>query len=183
MSSSRSSLTPKRIVMSIAALIALIYAGYSIFGQMFVEPPPPLPVVNQSWYYDLREKRLFASAVEELPPVNSPWNHPSVRAHVYACGECTEQDRFIAYIEVFSYESKGTQERIESREQSGKAVPEDDRIRAIVKDGHGIRGVDGVEWVPFYSEMGSEIRKKARDRSRCPEGVKLVKCNPPTALN
>jgi len=49
---------------------------------------------------------VFEASARRVLPIQSPDGNEAVQAHFYACGECTEESRFLGYYEKFTAEAK-----------------------------------------------------------------------------
>jgi hypothetical protein len=58
--------------------------------------------VDSVWYYDTVERRLFLDSTGRVPPFLKSAGNSSVRAHIFSCGGCTYDEKFIGYYEKFT---------------------------------------------------------------------------------
>ena len=151
------------IVIVVAIVLAVSRSG---------DTGPTHRKVDQIYFYDLGDKKLYATDPDTLSPTDAPSGFKTpesepggVRAYVFGCGDCKEH--FIAYLEKYTPE--------------GKKMMESGDVTAIYKinDHVHVRAADGDEWLVGGSEEGKKI--VSTSESKCPKGVKVVPCNP--ALN
>ena len=121
--------------------------------------------VDRIWMKDLTSGQLFDVGVMEgvHPPIQAPSGGEAVRAHVFACGDCGEDNqRFIAYLEQYLPEAH-------------KMFASGGHDQSILARTHVIREEDQTEWVPIGSPEGVVIVN--RKNSKCKD-LKLVPCFP-----
>jgi len=61
---------------------------------------------GNAYYDDTETGEVFEASARRVPPIQSPDGNEAVQAHFYACGECTEESRFLGYYEKFTAEAK-----------------------------------------------------------------------------
>src|SRR5882762_8610626 len=102
-------------------------------------------VVEQTFFYDLSEKKLFAGPREALPPIRglNDAEEDAVRAVVISLNpDSKDKDsRKIAYLEKYAPEFKQQLEKV----RAGKADPLPRGSRDALRF---VRRVDEVEWHP-----------------------------------
>jgi|GEM_PF-6490838 len=81
------------------AVVAVIAIAITASAIVFVFVRDGRANVRQTWFYDVGSSSLFAYTGAAIPPVTAPSGQAGVRAHVYACGECSESTRRILYLE------------------------------------------------------------------------------------
>jgi hypothetical protein len=119
------------------------------------------PKPGSRYYYDLTERRLVTHQPgEELPPVTLPSGNQAVMAHVFACGGCDSDGRFIGYLARYSdaFKQAMTQPQ-EASNQNPQAIVVDQMIALEPQDG----------WEPQWVSMSSDAGHKIIDapRQRC----------------
>ena len=158
---------PSPVVAMVAAVLVLSMA-IATAAAWAPSPRHDDPIL---WYYDLGTDELF-QAVHQVAPIDSPSGaRKGVLAHVFACGQCTEGEMYVGYLEKFSDEARALQSRLASQEP-----PEDEQeVWQILLRGHLIRSVERDAWVTHDSNAGRAIRDRAK--SRCPDN-QIVACYP-----
>jgi hypothetical protein len=122
-------------------------------------------VVVAAWFYDLNTKTLFEGPREGIMPIDAPsgalkdgpadlGGKAGVKAWVYSCGECTEKDQFIGYLQYHPQEMWGLVNTA-SREDMKK-----------LSETKKVRTVDGP-WMPVTSPEGKKLIAEAAI-SKCP---------------
>ena len=111
-------------------------------------------VAENTFFYDLSEKRLFAAPREALPPMRGLNNaeEDAVRAVVIAASGNPEDKagRKIAYLEKYAPELKQHLERV----RAGQAEP----LPSKARNGYRfVKRVDDAEWHPLSSAEGEKI--------------------------
>ena len=89
---------------AIAAVCLLVIAA-SVWHMLSPPKQTWLPE-DQDWYFDLVERRPFAAAALQIPPITSPWGNPSAKVFYFSCGSCSEEERFPGFFLMFSEEAK-----------------------------------------------------------------------------
>jgi hypothetical protein len=147
---------------------------------------PRARVVTQAWYLDLNTRKLFAGPIREVPPIPAPsgpyqGGHGGALAHVFGCGDCSESDRRIAFLEVYTPKAaavlKADLDRRSKAQPTGPVAgfTESEEISA----GHFIAGED-LKWVLMRDPKAREVRKAIdRFRDDCKaKGAMLTPCLP-----
>lgn len=95
----------KRIQFAVA--VALLLLAVVLLGLQSGEPPPLRQgtPTRYHFYFDLRAGALFVAPSESLPPIEALAGGPGVRAYVYTCGQCTEDQRRVGYLEALTPEA------------------------------------------------------------------------------
>ncbi len=161
-------------VVTVAAVMLLLVSLAVIVWTM--KKPTMSGRIVDVYYYDLGNGQLFAAKATELPPIDAasgPGN--GVRAYVYGCGDCSEANRFIAYLEKFTPEAKAMQEKMMNPDPNAdpNMAPE---LRDMEDGGTLVRAVEGGQWVTMYSEAGMKVSSELE--GKCPAGVRLIPCLP-----
>jgi len=123
--------------------------------------PPP-----QAWFYDRNTKELFPMPIHTTGPIETgsgPYNgEPAgVRAHVFACGDCSSNEQFIAWLEKPS--------PLEAAQPQDGVVMETDLSPLICTPGSD-------RWVRADGEAGKRIIATAR--AKCPQDAPANYCHP-----
>ncbi len=140
--------------------------------------PRPRARVVDVYFYDLGTDQLFAAPATELPPIDAPSGAGNgVRVYVYGCGDCSDANRFIAYLEKYTPHAKAAQEKLMNvgpDADPNLALGYDD---LMMEGGLLVRAVKGGPWVPMYSDEGMKIASEVLDEDKC-KGTRLVPCLP-----
>jgi hypothetical protein len=111
-------------------------------------------VSEQTFFYDLSEKKLFAASREALPPIRglNNFEEDAVRAVVisFAANPKDQGSRKIAYLEKYSPEFKQQLERV----RAGQTDPLPRNSRNALRF---VRRVGDVEWHTIASPEGEKI--------------------------
>lgn len=59
---------------------------------------PEVQPITAAWYYNLDTGELFSGPMEPAPIDAPGGSGQAVRAHLFSCGACTEQERFIGFL-------------------------------------------------------------------------------------
>lgn len=101
--------------------------------------------VGEAWYYDLSDGTLFAAADAQIPPIDAPsGRYQGVAAHVYTCGTCSDEHRWVAYLETWSDEAKHLIEAAQRGERIDPAHYGD-----VTTDGHLAKRPTDATWTRF----------------------------------
>ena len=117
------------------------------------------------WFYDIKARRLFPASDLGVPPIDSPSGPGTgVRAQVFSCGECTEKERFIAYLETLTPQGK---ELVEAQvkangNRTGIGFALEKQPYAVL-----VRLVDDETWYPQASAEGQALMQAGRLRGGC----------------
>src|SRR5262245_35618566 len=126
-------------------------------------------VSEQTFFYDLSEKKLFAVSREALPPIRglNDAEEDAVRA-VVICAD-GKKERRIAYLEKYALEYKQQIEQV----RAGKAEP----LSRGSRDAYRlVKPVDGTNWFPLSSPEGKAILTNWNVPG--PDGTFPVVCSP-----
>lgn len=111
-------------------------------------------LAEETFYYDLSEKKLFAGPREALPPIRGLNNdeEDGVRAVVIALNDDPKDkaNRKIVYLEKYAPEFKQQLEKV----RAGQAAPLPRNARNASRF---VRRVEEVEWHPVISPEGEKI--------------------------
>lgn len=142
----RQQIAENPVIGMVVVVILVGLAGWLIAGSKSA------PVVNQSFYYDLDQGRLFTDDAGKAPPFKTATGQTAVIAAVFSCGDCVDaSSRFLGYLEKYSDEYLAA--------RGDPDMPAD-----VAEKGQLIRLEQG-EWVVAASEDGRRIT--AEVRSRC----------------
>lgn len=147
-----------------AVVAALVLAAAVMLMSRGKTPTGP----THRWFYDLQANRLFPEK-SALPPITAPSGGQGVLAHVFACGECTENNRQVAYLETYT--------------ENGLIHRNEDATGAI-NPGHlvALPPSNGTQprWVPSESSAGITItmNQSASLRQQCPDPKGFQPCLP-----
>jgi hypothetical protein len=130
-------------------------------------------ISEQTFFYDLSEKKLFAASREALPPIRGLNNmeEDAVRAVVICSGGNANDpaNRKIAYLEKYAPELKQSLEQV----RAGKAEPLPSKIR------NGYRFVKRAEDAEWYAANSPEGEKILNDWNvPGPDGQSPIVCSP-----
>ena len=111
-------------------------------------------LAEETFYYDLSEKKLFAGPREALPPIRglNDAEEDGVRAVVIALNDDPKDKihRKIVYLEKYAPEFKLQLAQV----RAGQAAPLPRNARNASRF---VRRVEGVEWYPVSSPEGEKI--------------------------
>ncbi len=111
-------------------------------------------VSEQTFFYDLSEKKLFAASREALPPIRglNDAEEDAVRAVVVTLGDNpkAKASRKIAYLEKYAPEYKQQLEKV----RAGQTDPLPRNARNAFRF---VCRVDAIEWYPVSSPEGEKI--------------------------
>ena len=132
--------------------------------------------IEQYWYFDLNTHELFEGPTDQYLPIDAPSGalansdaapetkgKAGVLAHVFSCGECTEGEQYIGWLEY-------QKELVPYVEGEDEAAAQKKYMEA-----HLMRAEDGEKWIIYDSEEGDKIRLAAH--TKC-GGKKPTKCLP-----
>src|SRR5262245_41115624 len=98
------------VVLFVVAVLVL--GGAATLAVRYLKGPPLRKLPTQAYFYDTAADKavaLFVASIDEQPPILGPSQKAgadgrgtAVRAYVFSCGACTEQDRFVGYLESMS---------------------------------------------------------------------------------
>lgn len=161
-------------IVTVAAVLVLLMAlGIIIYTQGAGRRGP---TQWQGYYMDLGTNELFAGKSTDIPPVDAPSGaNQGVRAHVYGCGDCSEANRFIAYLERYTEKAKQMRLNPPQYDPNQPASPEVymDEMTGVEVE---VRAPKGTQWMSLMSEQGMRITEIMPNR--CPDGVMIMPCLP-----
>lgn len=136
-----------KLVLAVALLGAATYLLTRFLGQGD-------GIAEETFFYDLSEKKLFAGPREALPPIRglNDAEEDGVRAVVIALNDDPKDkaNRKIAYLEKYAPEFKQQLEKV----RAGQAEPLSSQMRNTLRF---VRRVDDAEWHPVSSPEGEKI--------------------------
>lgn len=158
-------------IVTVAAVLVLLMAlGIIIWTQ---GSGNRLSTNYEVYYMDLGTNELFAGKITEIPPIDAPSGpNQGVRAHVYGCGDCSEANRFVAYLE--RYTEKAKQMRLNPPPVDPNQPPPEMYMDDMA--GMEVRAPKGTQWVSMMTDQGMRITEVAPNR--CPDGVMILPCIP-----
>jgi hypothetical protein len=142
----------------IAVIAILIIVGCVIWTTRGNDGVTPS---QQIYFYDLGSGELFTADRAQEPPVDAPSGAAlGVKAAVFSCGACTDDDFVIAFISTYSEPAR------EALQQRGQAGEEDFDVQrdAIIEQGMLVAALpeDGEQprWVPAMTPQGIAIASR-----------------------
>ncbi len=135
------------LVKLVFALLLLVGAGFGFFRFLRRDTA----ISEQTYFYDLSAKKLFAAPRDALPPIRGldDATEDAVRA-VVICPPGKPEDRTIAYLEKYAPELRQNLEQV----RAGKAEP----LPSKVRNGYRFVQRPGDErWQPANSAAGEQI--------------------------
>ena len=161
-------------VICVACLLNIVL---TLFGGGGGEKPP---LILGSYYYDTGTKKLIVvdgMNPENIPPIKGLGGKDAFRAHVFACGQCTEQEMIVGWIEGYTPEARELKLDFDRRSKAGEKILLDKNYYETMERGLVISDVKEKNWVPFGSAAADAIREKIGNK-KCPGGTKLKTCHP-----
>ena len=133
-----------KLVLVVLLLAGAAYGFYRHFNA-------PTGISEQTYFYDLSEKKLFGAPRDAVPPIRglNDATEDAVRA-VVICFPAKPEERSIAYLEKYAPELKQNLEQV----RAGKAEPLSSKVR------NGYRFVQRPgddQWRPANSPAGEQI--------------------------
>ncbi len=98
----REAMQGNQMAMGVIAAIVLIIA-VALITRSGASPPGS---ATSRWFYDLQTGELYTESTQGLPPLSRDGGSEGVLAHVYGCGDCSDGNIDIAYLEKYSDEAK-----------------------------------------------------------------------------
>jgi len=183
----QAALTRSQSLVGLGAALVLVASLVAVFWQL--RGPSTSRFSTTEWYYDLNTGQLFAAPLGEIPPIAAPsgplpdGSPAGVRAHVYGCGDCSEANRTIAYLETYTPEDR---QRLQAllKIQFGKEPPSaDSGFMAGPEDGILLAGQgslvkrpEDADWVRRIHPEGQALVSDSLPR--CHAGVFPLECRP-----
>lgn len=128
---------------------------------------------ESAFFYDLSTGELYAAPRDTMAPFVDPNSgRQGVRAHLYACGDCTPERRRVAYLSRLADEAKRVFDDPNAASHDKFTAMDRGRLVAAVPARVG----DPIEWVPIRSSQGLTIT--ARFGADCPNDVTVRECAP-----
>ena len=157
-------------ILKLGLAVALLAGAAFMFGRFIMQSDG---VSEQTYFYDLSEKKLFATAREALPPIRglNDDEEDAVRAVVVSpnANPKDEGSRKIAYLEKYAPEFKEQLEKV----RSGQTEPLPRGSRNALRF---VRRVDDTEWHAVSSPEGEKILTEWNVPG--PDGKFPVVCSP-----
>ena len=152
----------QKAILSGLAICLLAAAAVVLVGTMNAEDDATKDWVERIWYYDLNTNKLFAGEPGQIPPIDAPsgphkqtQKPAGVKAHVLGCGDCSDKNIIISYLEAFPPKVR------------------DEDTNSIIRS-HVIRATDGEQWIDANSAEAKQIKKSVRQKCQS----ELVRCFP-----
>lgn len=137
-------------VMTGAGVLALVAVAVMI-SQCRGGPQKNEWGVRQAYFYDATTKKVFIDDETKISPITSPDGNEAYRAHLFTCGNCTEEERFIGYLEMYPAEAKELIENNRGTDEAEQAAYEQRMLAAAPKDG------GALQWVSALSDEGAQL--------------------------
>ena len=135
-----------------------------------------------TYFYDVETGELFIASGNQVPPIQSPAGNEAVRANVYTCGACTEEERFVGYYEKYTPEAKKTLEQAQAEQDDGGNDPDEGMAQGMGMMQAQMSGLmvslDGEEW---QSRQQMDLQSEGlmeQVRSQCDDPSQLKFCGP-----
>lgn len=153
---------------SAGCVVVMVVCLFVIFGRS----GHPGAVIDAedlgAWYYVPATGDTFVGSVLDLAPIASPDGEEAVRAYYFACGACTEGNRFVGYYEKYPEAAK---QKAKQAEESGDAGSVD----LVELTDARLVSSDGQAWHSVLTDEGRAVLNALNDR--CPQGD-LTPCRP-----
>ncbi len=162
-------------VVTVAAVVLLLVALSAIIWQNSGSNRGGGRIEN-IYFYDMGSGQLFSGKASGIPPITAESGGEGVRAYVYGCGDCSETNRYIAYLEKNTPEAKAAMEKMQNPDANNPEGQAPEEYDPMITQGVLVRAVEGGQWVPMYSEMGQKITGALE--GKCAAGTRLVPCLP-----
>jgi len=173
----------KKALLSGLLLVLVLTAAAVMVSRLAGGTRPP-GVSSNAYYYDLNTGELFVDKAGLIPPIDAPSGplkgtadtKAGVRAYVFTCGEDSESDRFIAWIETYTPETQKI--LIDSNEikTSHPLVGQGGAVASPLVALTNTNTPDKVNWMPSQSLMGIKIVRGST--APCPNGSFSKPCVP-----
>lgn len=157
------------VIAGIALSIALGFIYWQTIGPSFLQRP------MQKWFYDLNTGKLFLGPGDAIAPIPAPsgalpdGSLAGVLAHVYSCGECTEKERVVAYLETCS---PAAQARIKSLQQPGQHPMPTESMRSGIL----LKRPGDAQWIEHDTPEATKLLDEVLPL--CPNGAAPQPCMP-----
>ena len=145
------------------ALVVMVTQGAGNSRDINIERP--------AYYYDLTTEKIFTDSMDKIPPITSPDGNEAVRVHLFSCGECTEEERFVGYYEKYTDEARKTLTQPMEASSGDSGDPEGARRRAM-EQGHRI-SQDGETWT--QGSFGPQLRNEFAAKCNSPDMLRSCK--------
>lgn len=159
--SPREAIKNNTTLVSVMMLAVIGVVAYALFRQIV-----PAEQFGRVWFYDVNAKELFRAG-DQIPPIShGAGKDNAVRAYVFSCGECSEQEkRFIGYLETFPPEAQAALSN-----PAGYGGIGDNPAQGEAR----VRLVEDAAWVSINSEQGVAVANAFR--TKCGEGRRAKPC-------
>lgn len=156
---------------AVAAFACILVIALSAFWMTRGEKTVVRPA--QIYFYDLASGELFSADRMSQPPIDAPGGAGrGVKAEVYGCGECSGDNRIIAYMTTYSEAAQKAMQQLTSPDASNvhlaQAVDQGTLVAVVPEASSEPR------WVPAFSDQGAAIMKSVGQQ--CPEAA--ITCYP-----
>jgi len=169
----------QRIAIATVPLVMLVAVVFVVNAMMHGRPRPNKPRVTHAYYYDLGSQELLAfepNTKERIPGFIGESGKPVALAYVYACGDCTEESRWIGHLEMYDPEAlKAKQVLWGQDEQQVDTIEKLEKGYLVVAPENAD---DPDAWVVRSSKEGRKIILDGQRKRTCPESRELVRCRP-----
>lgn len=126
-------------------------------------------------YYVPETHEIFVADLMLIPPIDRHGKE-AVRAHLYGCGDCNDENRFLGYFEKYSDEAKVELQQMHRKMTDGSQDFLEYEKRAYeLAMTERFYSIDGIHWVLAESPEGHAMQENLR--AKC-GSVKLVYCTP-----
>ncbi len=142
----------KNPIVGIIAVVAIIVAW------VWILKPGASSANGGVYFLDLNTHELYPETKQALSPSPAPSGGQGVRAHVFACGQCTADDRFIAFVERYTDEALAAK-------KDGSAVMNPQ----LLIEGQQVSDGQATQWVPRMSPAGEQLMQSATSRCDQPQ--------------
>lgn len=117
------------------------------------------------YFFDLGSRQLYVGSHTMIPPMAAPSGASGVRARVFACGQCTDENRFIGFLERYTDEAHAA-----LTDGSAPMKPQ------LIAEGQQVTTEAAETWVVRISPQGEALIQSVQ--SRCPDPTSLTVCEP-----
>ena len=142
---------------AIIGIVAVVVVIASVLSMWRPGNRNPSAAWTREYYYDLNTGKLFAADMEHAPPIEAPsGSHEGrpagVLAYVFTCGECTEKQWRVAFLENHTDDAKLASEEIVLN--SGPWGFGDPQLLSRLAQGILVKRPEDSDWVAKSSPEG-----------------------------
>jgi len=163
------------IKLAVAVVLLLIGVGLIVVRGGGDSRTSGGPAPESLYYLDLQSGKLFEGPTDAVASIPAPSGGDGVRAFVYTCGECTEAELVVGYVQQLNDKAIKASRDLEGLEEERRQA-----LYGVIQQGTFVARKPGAgvdpQWMSSGTPGGAEVMQSFR--TICGENKLALICTP-----